>query len=384
MVPEFWYNVRMRKRLSIELSDGDRKVLSKMARAHSSSVRAARRASIVLCRAEGLSKSMTARRQGVSEVTVQTWTDRFREAGIPGLSDKPGRGRKATIPDSVKERILVESTRPPQGRTRHSTRTMARMVGVSHHTVRTIWSRNGIKPHLVRTFKLSRDPDFAAKFWDVIGLYLNPPEKAVVFCCDEKTQCQALERTQPCLPLGVGHIRTKTHDYIRHGTTTLFAALDYLTGRVVHDHHQTHTHREWLSFLKKILRSVPRDVSVEVVADNYATHKHKTVREWLEKHPRVHMHYTPTSSSWLNLVERFFGEITRDCIRDGSFSSVAELEKANDLYIRQRNENPARFVWKAEGADILRKINKARAAVGMPQISEEKPAEDEKAKTGKN
>ena len=376
----FWYNVRMGRSLALEITERDRKSLTKMARAHSSSVRSVRRALIVLCRADGLSKSKTSRRVGVSEVTVQTWTDRFREAGIQGLSDKPGRGRKPTIPIAVKERILTEATTPPQGRTRHSTRTMARMVGVSHYTVRTVWSKNDIKPHLVRTFKISRDPDFAAKFWDVIGLYLNPPEKAVIFCCDEKTQCQALERTQPCLPLGIGHVKTKTHDYIRHGTTTLFAALDYLTGRVVHDHHQTHTHQEWLSFLKKIWRSAPKDVSIEVVADNYATHKHEAVRKWLEKHPRIHMHYTPTSSSWLNLVERFFGEITRDCIRDGSFSSVADLEKANDLYIRQRNENPTRFVWKAEGMEILRKINRARACVGMPQIPTDRPAA---ATTGK-
>lgn len=236
--------MRMGRSLAIEITEGDRRTLTKMARAHSSSVRSARRALIVLCRADGLSKSMTSRRVGVSEVTVQTWTDRFREAGIQSLSDKPGRGRKPTIPIAVKERILTEATTPPQGRTRHSTRTMARMVGVSHYTVRAVWSKNDIKPHLVRTFKISRDPDFATKFWDVVGLYLNPPEKAVIFCCDEKTQCQALERTQPCLPLGIGHVRTKTHDYIRHGTTTLFAALDYLTGRVVHDHHQTHTHQE--------------------------------------------------------------------------------------------------------------------------------------------
>lgn len=242
------------------------------------------RARIILLRSEGLSKERTARKLGVSEVTVQTWTDRFRKSGIDGLVDKPGRGRKPSI--------------------------------------------------------------------------------------DEKTQCQALERTQPGLPLGIGHIRTKSHDYIRHGTTTLFAALEYASGKVIHAHHQTHTHKEWLSFLKQIWRIAPKDVSIEIVADNYATHKHADVTEWLKKHPRVHMHYTPTSSSWLNLVERFFGEITRDCIRDGSFTSVAQLEKSISDYIANLNKNPKRFVWKAGGAKILEKINRARSAIGMTSLPE--------------
>ncbi len=223
-----------------------------------------------------------------------------------------------------------EATRPPKGCARHSTRTMARLVGVSQSTVLRTWRDNGIKPHLAKAFKISNDPDFLAKFWDVIGLYLNPPEKAVVLCCDEKTQCQALERTQPGLPLGIGHIRTKTHDYVRNGTANLFAALNYATGSVIHSHHSRHTHKEWLAFLKKIWHETPNGLSIEIIADNYATHKHPVVTRWLDKHPRIHIHYTPTSSSWLNLVERFFGEITRDSIRDGSFASVSELIRAND------------------------------------------------------
>ncbi len=365
----------MKTSFQIELSAEDRAELSRIAHSHSASIRAARRAKIILCRADGLSKSLTAEVAGVSEVTVQTWTDRFRASGMKGLEDKAGRGRRPTIGEEVKARIIAEATRPPAGRTRHSTRTMARAVGVSHRTVRQVWSRNGIKPHLTRLFKVSKDPDFEAKFWDVIGLYLNPPEKAVVFCCDEKTQCQALERTQPGLPLGIGRVETKTHDYYRHGTTTLFAALEYLSGRVVHDHNQAHTHREWLSFLKKIWRAAPGDVSIEIIADNYATHKHEAVRRWLDKHPRIHMHYTPTSSSWMNLVEQFFGQITRDCIRDGSFTSVAELERANDLYIAQRNEHPTRIVWRADGEEILRKINKSRQALGMPCLGGKRPSE---------
>ena len=359
----------MKEKFSLTLSESDRCDLKRISRSHTETSRSVRRAKIILCRAEGLSKSETARKLGVSEVTVQTWTDRFRSDGIAGLDDRKGRGRKPSISADVRERILTEATRPPKGLIRHSTRSMARAVGVSQHTVRLLWNRSGIKPHLTRMFKVSRDPDFTAKFWDVIGLYLNPPENAVVFCCDEKTQCQALERTQPGLPLGIGHIRTMSHDYIRHGTTTLFAALDYASGRILHDNHQTHTHAEWLAFLQKIDSSVPDGVDIHIVLDNYATHKHATVATWLIDHPRMKMHFTPTSSSWLNLVERFFGEITRDCIRDGSFSSVANLEKAINDYICVCNERPKRFVWKADGEDILRKINKARSVLGMTELA---------------
>lgn len=365
--------MRMKLRLSINVTPDVRRQLARMANSQKGSSRSVCRAKIVLCRIDGLTKRETSQRLGVSGVTVQKWTKRFLASGVGGLADLPGRGRKPTIPDEKRERIITEATRPPKGHTRHSTRTMARAVGVSQHTVRLIWNKNGIKPHLTRTFKVSKDPDFAAKFWDVVGLYLDPPENAVVFCCDEKTQCQALERTQPGLPLGIGHVRTKSHDYTRHGTTTLFAALDYLTGRVIHDHHQTHTHKEWLAFLRKIDRNVPRGVKIDVVLDNYATHKHADVRAWLAKHPRMRMHYTPTSSSWMNLVERFFGEITRDCIRDGSFSSVRDLERANDEYIAAHNARPTRFVWKADGESILRKINRARAALHMAPLEERDP-----------
>ena len=363
----------MKEKLRLALTDADSRILKRLSRSHAATFRSVRRAKIILCRADGLSKSETAAKLGVSEVTVQTWTDRFRSDGIAGLDDRKGRGRKPSIGADVRERILTEATRPPKGCTRHSTRTMARAVGVSQHTVRLLWNRSGIKPHLTRTFKVSRDPDFTAKFWDVIGLYLNPPENAVVFCCDEKTQCQALERTQPGLPLGIGHIRTKSHDYTRHGTTTLFAALDYASGHILHDHHQTHTHTEWLAFLRKIDRSVPKGVEIHIVLDNYATHKHDTVAIWLKKHSRIKLHFTPTSSSWLNLVERFFGEITRDCIRDGSFSSVSCLEKAINDYIAICNERPKRFVWKADGEDILRKINKARSVLGMEELTTSRP-----------
>lgn len=365
-------------RLKLDVSPEDRAELERRSRSQSAKAAVAFRAKIVLLRAEGLSKLETAGKLGTSEPTVQKWTNRYRSMGLAGLDDAKGRGRKPSIDPRVRERIVTGATQPPAGRARHSTRTMAKATGVSQSTVLRTWRSAGIKPHRVRTFKVSRDPDFRAKFWDVIGLYLDPPEKAVVFCCDEKTQCQALERTQPGLPLGIGHIRTKTHDYTRNGTTNLFAALDCATGKVIHTHYRRHTHREWLAFLKKIWHETPNDVAIEIIADNYATHKHPKVLAWIGKHPRVHVHYTPTSSSWLNLVERFFCEITRDCIREGSFSSVAQLEKANDEFVLTRNAESKPFVWHAKGEDILEKLNKARKALGIPELDTTPPPPREK------
>ncbi len=367
--------------LRLDLPAEDRTELERLSRSRTAAARDVFRARIVLLRGDGLSKLETARRLGTSETTVQKWTERYRRQGVGGLSDAKGRGRKPTIPPEVREGIVAGALQPTGGLCRHSTRTMARLSGVSQSTVFRTWRDCGIRPHLVRTFKVSTDPDFRSKFWDVVGLYLDPPEKAVVFCCDEKTQCQALERTQPGLPLGIGHIRTKTHDYVRNGTTNLFAALNCATGALIHGHYRRHTHREWLAFLKRIWHETPNDVSIEIVADNYATHKHPKVLAWLARHPRVHIHYTPTSSSWLNLVERFFGEITRDCIRDGSFSSVAELERANDEYIAARNESPRPFVWLANGEEVLAKINRARRSLGMQEL--DTAPEPHPARTGK-
>ena len=240
---------------------------------------------------------------------------------------------------------------------------MAAEVGVSAASVQRIWHRHALKPHLSRTFKLSKDKQFEEKFWDVIGLYLDPPEKALILCCDEKSQCQALERTQPGLPLGIGHIRTHTHDYIRHGTITLFAALNYLEGKVISRTEDKHTHVEWLRFLKQIDRETPQDLNIHLIADNYCTHKHAKVKAWLEKHPRFHMHFTPTSSSWLNLVERFFADLTRDVVREGSFRSVRQLVKEIESYLAERNEHPKPYKWKATGEDILAKIHHAKVAM---------------------
>lgn len=366
----------MKPLLQLELRKGDREVLEARRNSRTLPTRDVLRAGIVLARADGLSKKQTASQLRTSEVTVQRWTDRYRLSGLDGLRDRPGRGRKPRLPVEVRRRIVEEATTPPPGKTRHSTRTMARMLGVSNSYVHGIWRSNDLKPHLTRTFKVSTDPHFRAKFWDIIGLYLAPPEEAVVFCCDEKTQCQALERTQPCLPLGIGHIRTRTHDYVRNGTTTLFAALDYATGKVLHRTEAAHTHKEWLAFLRQIDRATPEGLDIHVIADNYATHKHEAVKKWLGRHKRFHMHYTPTSSSWMNLVERFFGEITRECIRDGSFASVRELEAAIDEHIRRRNEAPTRFVWKAEGMAILAKINRAKDKLGQPLLDLAQPSKD--------
>jgi transposase len=240
---------------------------------------------------------------------------------------------------------------------------MARHARVSPATVQRLWSANDIKPHSVRTFKLSQDQHFEAKFWDVVGLYLNPPDRALVLCCDEKSQCQALERTQPGLPLGIGHVRTRTHDYVRHGTITLFAALNYLDGKIISRVAARHTHAEWLTFLEQIDRQTPRELELHLIVDNYGTHKHPAVKAWLAKHPRFHMHFTPTSSSWMNLVERFFRDLTEEVIREGSFASVRELTQAIETYLAQRNLDPRPYRWHAKGEVILAKIQRAREAM---------------------
>jgi transposase len=347
----------------IEATPDELAELRRRARATTSTQRDGLRARIFLSRVEGKKEEDVAAEVGVSLNTVSLWSRRFEAQGLEGLIDKAGRGRKASLPLDKVRQAITTVTQPPPGRQRWSTRSMASALGISHQSVHSIWSRNDLKPHLRRTFKISNDPRFEDKFWDIIGLYLYPPDKALVLCCDEKSQCQALERTQPCLPLGIGHIRTKTHDYRRHGTLTLFAALNYLDGKLISRTELRHTHVEWLRFLKQIHRETPKKLAIHVIADNYATHKHKNVKEWLAKHPRFQMHFTPTSSSWMNLVERFFGELTADCIRDGSFQSVAELAKSIMDYLAARNQDPKRYVWKAKGAEILEKIERAKMAL---------------------
>lgn len=357
-----------RRRIALQADEEGE--LRRRLRAGTVSVRERRRSEIILLSAEGLTQQQIAERLGISRLQVGRWVGRFAANRMAGLSDAPGRGRKPWLADGVARQVLERAVTPPPHLGRWSCRTMARAVGISAASVQRLWAANDIKPHLSRTFKLSNDKRFEAKFWDVIGLYLDPPDKALVLCCDEKSQCQslplartgALERTQPGLPLGIGHIRTRTHDYVRHGTVTLFAALNYLEGKLITRLAARHRHQEWLAFLKTIDRETPAELAIHIIADNYATHKHPQVKGWLDRHPRFHMHYTPTSSSWMNLVERFFGDLTA-FITEKSFASTRELGDAITTFLAARNANPRRYVWKAKGEDILRKIATARRAL---------------------
>ena len=271
--------------------------LNRRVRSATISQRDGRRARVILLASQGCMRVEIARLTGFSLPVITCWCQRFQEQRLDGLLDKPGRGRKPFLPLDAVRRVLEQVTQPRIGEPRWSCRSMARAAGISATSVHKLWAANDLKPHLTRTFKLSSDPNFEEKFWDVIGLYLAPPDKALVLCCDEKSQVQALERTQPGLPLGIGHIRTQSHDYIRHGTVTLFTALDYLQGRLISSIERQHRHQEWLEFLKKINRETPKHLQLHLIVDNYTTHKHPKVKAWLEKHKRFHMNFTPTSSS---------------------------------------------------------------------------------------
>ena len=344
----------------LEATEEERRILLARSRAATGSKREALRADIVLRRLEGVGQREVACELGVSTACVNKWSRRFDLKGLAGLADAPGRGRKPSLPPEKIRKVVVEATRPRPGKRRWSTREMAREAGIGRDSVHRIWRANDIKPHRVRTFKVSNDKNFEEKFWDVIALYLNPPEKALVLCSDEKSQCQALERTQPGLPLGVGHVRTRTHDYVRHGTITLFAALNYLDGKVISRTEGRHTHVEWLRFLKQIDRETPSGLDIHLILDHYCTHKHEKVKAWLKRHPRFHLHFTPTSSSWMNMVERFFADLTADVVLPGSFTSVRELEKEIVTYLSNRNLDPRPYKWKAKGADILKNIQRAK------------------------
>jgi len=354
----------------IEVDTTQRRELERVSKSHTSQRREILRARIVLERANGSSLEDISERLGVRRRIVGKWCARFERHGLAGLKDAKGRGRPMTIPDATKYRAITEAVTKPPARSRWSTRSMGRKLGISDTTVQRLWQANDIKPHRTRTFKVSKDKRFEEKFWDVIGLYLEPPAKALVLCCDEKSQCQALERSQPGLPLGIGHIRTKTHDYIRHGTITLFAALNYLDGKIISRTAERHTHKQWLDFLKQIDRETPKELAIHLISDNYSTHKHETVRNWLKRHPRIHLHFTPTSSSWMNLVERFFRDLTEDVVREGSFSSTKALVSAINGYLAERNMAPVRYVWKKEGAEILGKIRRAKLALAKSKTSE--------------
>ena len=355
-------------RSKITLDAEESRELQRRINATTVAVRDRQRAEIIVLSAVGISQDQIASRVGVSRVTVNHWHRRFLDDRLAGLEDAAGRGRKPSLPPDAVRMVLDQAVTPPATLGRWSCRKMALKAGVSKATVQRLWAANDIKPHLSRTFKLSRDRQFESKFWDVIGLYLDPPEKALILCCDEKSQCQALERTQPGLPLGIGHIKTKTHDYIRHGTLTLFAALNYLEGKLITRIAQRHRHQEWLAFLKIIDGETPPGLDIHLIADNYATHKHADVKRWLAKHPRFHMHFPPTSSSWLNLVERFFRDLT-DFITEKSFASVGELSDAIIGFLAEHNKTAKRYLWRAKGEDILRKIEAARGAMATDQAT---------------
>ena len=361
----------------IALSPTQRQSLQGLLRKPTTPQRSALRARIILSSSEGLSQQAVADRHGVRRRIVSKWCSRFRKLGLAGLQDAKGRGRKPSLPEERQAQALTLATRPPKGFTRWSVRRMARHTGLSVGSVHGLWKANDLKPHLTRTFKLSTDKDFERKFWDVIGLYLNPPDKALVLCCDEKSQCQALERSQPGLPLGLGHSKTRTHDYTRHGTVTLFAALNYLDGKILSQTAERHTHKEWLAFLKQLDKQTPAELTLHLILDNYGTHKTPVVKRWLkwrnarqrktQGNDRLVMHFTPTSSSWMNLVERFFRDLTQDSLKEGSFGSVRELVMASEDYLTQRNLNPKRYVWKKKGEEILAKIERARRALEKQQ-----------------
>jgi transposase len=320
------------------------------------------RSRIVLMSADGVGKMAIVRAVGKSKRTVDRWQDRFVTHGLAGLQrDATRRGRKPPLAASVIEKVVhMTLHEKPPAATHWSARRLAKAAGISHTSVQRIWSAHGLKPHLVKTFKLSNDKHFVEKVQDVVGLYLDPPDKAIVFSVDEKSQIQALDRTQPGLPMKKGRAGTMTHDYKRNGTTTLFAALDVATGRVIGQCMKRHRHQEWLKFLRMIDRNTPRRLDVHLIADNYATHKHPKVKAWLKRHPRFHMHFTPTSASWLNQVERFFGRITAERIRRGVFKSVTELETAIQEYLDHHNADPKPFIWTASATAILEKVARGR------------------------
>jgi transposase len=339
------------------------KLLTEWIQAHGTPQQVVKRCRIILRHAEGSSDVETAAALGLSRHTCRLWRERFATGGPPALwKVAPGRGRKA---DGPRQQRIVEATttRKPKGQTHWSARTLARDQGVSHATVLRVWRAHQLKPHLHTTFKVSRDPRFLQKLTDVVGLYLNTPDRAIVLCVDEKSQIQALDRTQPGLPMKKGRCGTMTHDYKRNGTTTLFAALEVLTGKVVGQCHPRHRHQEFIRFLKKIDGAFPGTMELHLVLDNYGTHKTDQVRAWLAKHPRFVLHFIPTSSSWLNLVERWFRELTQKALKRGVFVSVPDLERAIAAFLEGWNDEPNPFVWTATVESIMKKVYKCRQAL---------------------
>jgi transposase len=359
----------MRIAPAITLSPDQRTVLQQQARSRSLPARAVERARIVLLAGEGRQDKEVASVMKITPKKVSRWRKRFLTLGMAGLErDAPRPGRTPTISASLIRRVVNLTTRQkPPNATHWSTRSMAAAVGISEASVRRIWHSHGLKPHRVESFKISNDPEFAEKLEDIVGLYLNPPEHALVLCVDEKSQIQALDRTQPGLPLKRGRSQTMTHDYKRNGTATLFAALNAANGEVYGLCQERHRHQEWLKFLRLLDQTMPAHLDVHLIGDNYATHKHPKVQRWLQRHPRLHMHFTPTSASWLNMVERFFRDLTQNRLRRGVFRDLEELILAIGNYIDCHNDNPKPFIWTARASDILEKVKRARRVLDKRQ-----------------
>ena len=359
----------MRKAVGIELAEGDREVLERWSRSRSATVRLRERSRIVLMAAGGMTNVAIARELGTHTDTVGRWRRRYADEGIKGIEKERPRGgnhggRCPRAQAALRTEIIRRTTREkPPNATHWSCRSMASAVGTTHSFVNTVWRSAGLKPHLGRTFKVSTDPRFEEKLQDVVALYLNPPDNAAVFSFDEKSSVQALDRTQPGLPLKPGRAGTMTHDHKRHGTTSLFVAMDVASGEVIGETYRRHRHQELLRFLRKVEKEVPEGREIHLILDNYSTHKHRKVRAWAEGTGRVHFHFVPTSSSWLNLVERFFSTLTRKRIRRGVFHSVPHLESCLKQYIETYNDNPRPFIWTKSAAQILKKVDRARRAL---------------------
>jgi transposase len=359
----------MRVAPTVQLSNEQRQTVEQWARGRSLPARQVERARIILLAAEGKQDLEIAAELRITNQQAARWRKRFLQAGLAALEkDAPRPGRTPSISNVTVQRVIRMTTQEkPQNATHWSTRTMAAAAGISAASVRRIWRAHGLKPHLLETFKISNDPRFAEKLEAVVGLYLNPPEHALVLCCDEKSQIQALDRTQPGLPLKRGRAETMTHAYKRNGTATLFAALNTLDGRVISLCQERHRHQEWIKFLRLVDDATPANRDLHLIADNYATHKHPKVQRWLNRHPRFHMHFTPTSASWLNMVERFFRDLTAHRLRRGVFRDVLELITAIDDYVDRHNEKPKPFIWTAAATDILEKVKRARTTLDNAQ-----------------
>jgi transposase len=354
----------MRTAIEITLRPGEKKTLEAWARSRTLPKRQSERARMVLMAASGVSNADIAAEMATKPHTVGRWRARFAEHGLKGIEKDLPRGGRPRKREPIESEIIRKTTQQkPAHATHWTTRTLAKELGVSRSMVQRIWKANGLRPHMVRTFKLSNDPRFEEKLIDVVGLYLNPPEKALVLSADEKSQVQALDRTQRSLPIVPGRCGTMTHDYKRNGTTTLFAAIDMVQGKVIANCMPRHRHQEWLRFLKQIDDETPKDLDLHLIADNYSTHKHPKVLAWLKRNKRFHIHFIPTSSSWLNVIERFFRDLTDKRLRRGAFHSVKQLIDAIMGYIGHHNEDPKPFVWRKTVEEILAKVGRARAAL---------------------